>query len=208
MTMSAEQEAEILEQLVKYNVHIGSRIKVKHMEPYIFRMRYDGVYLFDVKKILERLNLAAKLISYYPPNEIVAVSTHVFGMRAVEKFAELTGGVSVAGKMMAGLLTNRTLKNYMEPSLVIISDPRYDVQALEEAAIARIPVIAMCSTDNTCSKVDLVIPMNNRSRTSLPYAFWYLTRRVLEERGQLTPDFDALVKPEDFMALPTSAEME
>ncbi|MEM4573437.1 MAG: 30S ribosomal protein S2 [Candidatus Caldarchaeum sp.] len=208
MTLSAEQEAEILEQLVKYNVHIGSRIKVKHMESFIFRMRYDGVYLFDVKKILERLNLAAKLISYYPANEVVAVSTHVFGMRSVTKFAELTGAVAVAGKMMAGVLTNRTLKNYMEPSLVIISDPRYDVQALEEAAIARIPVIAMCSTDNTCSNVDLVIPMNNRSRTSLPYAFWYLTRRVLEERGQLTPDFDAIVKPEDFMALPTAAEIE
>lgn len=208
MTMSAEQEAEILEQLVKYNVHVGSRIKVKHMEPYIFRMRYDGVYLFEVKKILTRLNLAAKLISYYDPSEVLAVSTHVFGMKAVQKFAELTGGMAMAGKMMAGMLTNRTLKNYTEPSIVIISDPRYDAQALEEAAIARIPVIAMCSTDNTCSNVDLVIPMNNRSRTSLPYAFWYLARRVLEERGQLTPDFDALVKPEDFMALPSSAEAE
>ncbi|MEM4358896.1 MAG: hypothetical protein QXX43_02685, partial [Candidatus Caldarchaeum sp.] len=59
-----------------------------------------------------------------------------------------------------------------------------------------------------CSNVDLVIPMNNRSRTSLPYAFWYLTRKVLEETRQLSPDFDALVKPEDFMALAASTEME
>jgi small subunit ribosomal protein S2 len=79
LTLSAEQEAAVLEQLVRYNVHVGSRIKVKHMEPFIFKMRYDGVYLFDVKKILERLNLAAKLITYYPPDSIVAVSTHVFG---------------------------------------------------------------------------------------------------------------------------------
>ncbi len=206
--MSAEQEAEILEQLVKYNVHIGSRIKVKHMEPFIFKMRYDGVYLFDVKKILERLNLAARLISYYPLDKVVAVSTHVFGMKAVQKFAELTGAVAIAGKMPPGTLTNRTLKNYMEPALVIISDPRYDAQALEEARIARVPVIAMCSTDNTCSNVDLIIPMNNRSRTSLPYAFWYLTRKVLEENRQLTPEFDALVKPEDFMALSASTELE
>ncbi|MEM0383920.1 MAG: 30S ribosomal protein S2 [Candidatus Caldarchaeum sp.] len=208
MTLSAEQEAAILEQLVKYNVHIGSRIKVRHMEQYIFKMRYDGVYLFDIKKILERLNLAARMISYYPLDKVVAVSTHVFGMKAVQKYAELTGGVAIAGKMPAGMLTNRTLKNYLEPALVIISDPRYDVQALEEARIARVPVIAMCSTDNTCSNVDLVIPMNNRSRTSLPYAFWYLTRKVLEETRQLSPDFDALVKPEDFMALAASTEIE
>jgi hypothetical protein len=50
--------------------------------------------------------------------------------------------------------------------------------------------------------------MNNRSRTSLPYAFWYLTRRVLEERGQLTADFDAVVKPEDFMSISTTPETE
>ncbi|MEM1946879.1 MAG: 30S ribosomal protein S2 [Candidatus Caldarchaeum sp.] len=208
MTLTAEQEAEILEQLVKYNVHVGSRIKVKHMEPFIFRMRYDGVYLFDVRKILERLNIAARMISYYPLDKIVAVSTHVFGVKAVQRFAELTGAVAIAGKMPAGMLTNRTLKNYMEPDLVIVSDPRYDVQALEEAKIARIPVIAMCSTDNICSNVDLIVPMNNRSRTSLPYAFWYLTRRVLEENRQLTPDFDALVKPEDFMTLASSSELE
>jgi len=208
LTLTAEQEAEILEQLVKYNVHVGSRIKVKHMEPFIFRMRYDGVYLFDVRKILERLNIAARMISYYPLDKIVAVSTHVFGVKAVQRFAELTGAVAIAGKMPAGMLTNRTLKNYMEPDLVIVSDPRYDVQALEEAKIARIPVIAMCSTDNICSNVDLIVPMNNRSRTSLPYAFWYLTRRVLEENRQLTPDFDALVKPEDFMTLASSSELE
>jgi small subunit ribosomal protein S2 len=82
------------------------------------------------------------------------------------------------------------------------------VQALEEARVARVPVIAMCSSDNTYSNVDLVIPMNNRSRTSLPYAFWYLTRRVLEERGQLTAEFDAVVKPEDFMSISTTPETE
>ena len=91
------------------------------------------------------------------------------------------------------------LKNYMEPKLILVSDPRYDSQAVEEAAIARIPVIAMCSTDNLCSNVDLVIPMNNRGKTSLPYAFWYLAKKVLEERGALTPEAEASLRPEDFV---------
>ncbi|MEM3095693.1 MAG: 30S ribosomal protein S2, partial [Nitrososphaerota archaeon] len=94
MTIASEREAEIQELFVKNTVHVGSRIKVKHMEPFIYRMRPDGVYLLDVKKTIERLNLAAKLISYYPPNKCVAVSTHVFGVKAVQKFAEATGCIA------------------------------------------------------------------------------------------------------------------
>ena len=200
MSATPEQkEIELLETMVKNAVHVGSRIKVKHMERFVYRMRADGVYLIDVKKTLERLNIAARMISYFPPSEVVVVSTHVYGVKPVQKFCEITGCVPIVGKMKAGLFTNKMLKNYMEPSLVVVSDPRYDSQAVTEASIARIPVIAMCSTDNLCTNVDLVVPMNNRGRTSLAYAFWYLTKAVLSERGQLTPEVEATIRPEDFI---------
>ncbi len=198
-TTPEQKEIEILELFVKNGVHLGSRIKVKHMERFVFRMRPDGVYLIDVKKTFERLNIAARMISYFPPEKVVVVSTHVYGIKPVQRFCELTGCIPIVGKMKAGIFTNKMLKNYMEPDLVVVSDPRYDSQAVEEAAIARIPVIAMCSTDNLCSNVDLVIPMNNRGKSSLPYAFWYLARRVLEERGALTPELEASIRPETFI---------
>ncbi len=201
-TASEQKDIEVIEILVKNGVHLGSKIKVKHMERFVFKMRPDGVFLIDVKKTLERLNIAAKMISYFPPDKVVVVSTHVYGIKPVEKFCELTGCIPVVGKMKAGIFTNKMLKNYMEPSLVIVSDPRYDVQAIAEAAIARIPVIAMCSTDNLCSNVDLVIPMNNRGKTSLPTAFWYLAKKVLEERGVLTAEVEAGIRLEDFMTEP------
>ncbi|HID05006.1 MAG TPA: 30S ribosomal protein S2, partial [Aigarchaeota archaeon] len=169
------------------------------MERFVFRMRPDGIYLIDVKKTLERLNIAARMISYFPPEKVVVVSTHVYGIKPVQQFCDVTGCIPIVGKMKAGIFTNKMLKNYMEPDLVVVSDPRYDSQAVEEAAIARIPVIAMCSTDNLCSNVDLVIPMNNRGKSSLPYAFWYLARRVLEERGALTPELEASIRPENFI---------
>jgi len=193
-----QKEAELLELFVRNTVHVGSRIKVAHMEPFIYRMRPDGVFLIDVRKAVERLNMAARMMSLFPPDKVVVVSTHVYGMKAVRKFCEVTGCVPIVGKMKAGLFTNRTLSGYMEPQLVLVSDPRYDVQAVEEAAIARIPLIAMCSTDNPCSKVDLVIPMNNRGRTSLPFAFMYLAKQLLAERGQLVPELEASLKLEDF----------
>jgi len=198
-TTPEQKEIEILELFVKNGVHLGSRIKVKHMERFVFRMRPDGVYLIDVKKTLERLNIAARMISYFPPEKVVVVSTHVYGIKPVQRFCEVTGCIPIVGKMKAGIFTNKMLKNYMEPDLVVVSDPRYDSQAVEEAAIARIPVIAMCSTDNLCSNVDLVIPMNNRGKSSLPYAFWYLAKKVLEERGALTPELEASIRPETFI---------
>ncbi|MEM1517897.1 MAG: 30S ribosomal protein S2 [Nitrososphaerota archaeon] len=201
-------EVELQELLVKSGVHLGAKIKVKHMERFIYRLRADGVYLFDVKKILERLNIAAKMIAMNDLNKVVVVSTHVYGIKAVQKFCEITGAIPIAGKIPAGIFTNRTLKYYLEPALVVVSDPRYDMQAVIEASIARKPVIAMCSTDNTCSNIDLIIPMNNRGRTSLPFAFWYLARRVLIEKGLATPELLEKITIEQFTTQAVSEEEE
>ena len=57
----------------------------------------------------------------------------------------------------------------------------------------------MCIRDS--SNVDLVIPMNNRGRLALPYAFWYLAKRVLIERGELTPELAEKIKPEEFLQI-------
>lgn len=199
-------DVEIQELLVKSGAHLGAKIKVKHMERFIYKLRPDGVYLIDVKKILNRLNLVAHVISTHEPENVAVVSTHVYGVKAVNRFCQLTGCVPIAGKIPPGIFTNRTLSYYLEPELVLVSDPRYDVQAVLEAKIARIPVIAMCSTDNVYSNVDIVIPINNRGRTSLPFAFWYLARQVLIERGMATPELLSTITIEQFTAQPVEGE--
>lgn len=199
-------DVELQELLVKSGVHLGAKVKVAHMERFIYRMRPDGVYLFEAKKLLERLNIAARFMALFEPSKILVVSTHVYGIRAVQRFCEVTGCIPVAGKIPAGILTNRTLKYYVEPEVVLVSDPRYDLQAVIEASIARKPVIAMCSTDNVCNNIDLIIPMNNRGRTSLPFAFWYLARRYLIERGEATPELLSSLTIEQFTAQPVPGE--
>jgi len=202
--LEGEVKETVQEILVRNAVHIGSRIKVRHMERFIYRLRPDGVYLIDINKTVERLQVAARFISFYPPEKVVVVSTHVYGTRPVQKFCELTGCIPITERFEPGSFTNPQLETYMEPELILVSDPRYDRQAVVEARIARIPVIAMCSTDNTCGDVDLVIPMNNRGRMALPYAFWYLAQRVLIERGILTPELAENIKPDDFLAVQTT----
>lgn len=196
-SLKAEEVKEIL---VKNSLHLGSQIKVRDMEKFIFKLRPDGVYLIDISKTIERLNVAARFISFYPPEKVVVVSTHVYGVRPVKRFCELTGCISITERFEPGIFTNPMLKTYMEPELVLISDPRYDTQAVFEAKIARIPVIAMCSTDNTTNDIDLVIPMNNRGRMALPSAFWYLARRLLVERGIITEELADNIKLEEFVS--------
>ncbi|MCK4848110.1 MAG: 30S ribosomal protein S2, partial [Candidatus Heimdallarchaeota archaeon] len=63
-----------------------------------------------------------------------------------------------------------------------------------------IPVISLVDTDNTIRNIDLAIPCNNKGRNSLAMIFWLLTKEILRERGELTPEKDAQLRVELFRA--------
>jgi small subunit ribosomal protein SAe len=96
------------------------------------------------------------------------------------------------------MLTNQNTKIFVEPRLLILTDPRIDYNALVESSYVNIPIIALCNTDNNLAYVDCAIPCNNRSKKSLAMVFWLLTREVLRLKGELTDgSFDVL--PDLFM---------
>ena len=96
------------------------------------------------------------------------------------------------------MLSNPLYPNRLEPSVIIVSDPKADVQAVKEAAKIGVPVIALCSTDNDFSFVDLVIPTNNKGRRALAVIYWLLARQILRERGEIPADGDLSQSIEDF----------
>lgn len=83
------------------------------------------------------------------------------------------------------MLTNQITKKYVEPRLLILTDPRIDYNALKESSYVNIPIIALCNTDNNLQFVDCAIPCNNRSGKSLAMIYWILTREVMQLRGNL-----------------------
>jgi small subunit ribosomal protein S2 len=184
--------------LLSAGVHIGTRMRTKDMEQFIYRVRADGLFVLDVKKTDERIRVAAKFLARFEPSKIAAVAGRLYGQSPVEKFCEVIGATPIVGRFIPGMLSNPLYPNRLEPSVIIVSDPKADVQAVKEASSIGIPVIALCSTDNDFSFVDLVIPTNNKGRRALAVIYWLLARQILRERGEIPPDGDPSQSIEDF----------
>ncbi|MEM1537493.1 MAG: 30S ribosomal protein S2 [Candidatus Nezhaarchaeales archaeon] len=194
-------KAELLAPLEVYlaaGLHIGTHIKSGHLKPFIYRVRSDGLCIIDVAKIDERVRIASKFISRYEPSKVVVASSKQYGKTSVEKFCALTGAKPVVGRFIPGTFTNPRLPTYIEPELVVITDPRADEQALIEASKIGIPIVALCDTDNDASYVDLIIPVNNKGRKALAFTYWLLAKQILKERGLLAPDAEFSVPIEEF----------
>jgi small subunit ribosomal protein S2 len=194
--------------LLSAGIHIGTRMKTGDMEQFIYRVRPDGLFVLDVKKTDDRIRIAAKFLARFEPAKIAAAAARLYAQEPVSKFCQVTGATPVVGRFIPGLLSNPLYPNRIEPEVLIVSDPRADSQAVKEAASEGIPVIALCSTDNEFSGVDLVIPTNNKGRRALAVIYWLLARQILRERGELPPDKDLPLTIEDFEAKISKEEEE
>jgi len=184
--------------MLSAGIHIGTRMKTKDMGPFIYRVRSDGLFVLDVKKTDERIRVAAKFLARFEPSKIATVAARLYGRSPVEKFCEVVGATPLLGRFIPGLLSNPLYPNRIEPGVIMVSDPKADVQAVKEASTVGIPVVALCSTDNDFAYVDLAIPTNNKGRRALAVIYWLLARQILRERGEIPPDGDISQSIDDF----------
>jgi small subunit ribosomal protein S2 len=180
--------------------HIGTRQKTADIKDFIYKVRNDGLYIIDVKKTDNRIKTAAKFISKYDPNNILIVSVRQYGQKPIRKLAENTGIQVLDGRFRPGTLTNPSSKGFLEPELIILTDPLADAQALHEAENIGIPVIGLCDTNNETKYLDLVIPTNNKGRRALALVYWLLTREILKTKGKIKSYADFKSEVEDFEA--------
>ncbi len=194
--------------LLSAGIHIGTRMKTGDMEQFIYRVRPDGLFVLDVKKTDDRIRVAAKFLARFEPPKIAAAASRLYAQEPVTKFCEITGATPIVGRFIPGLLSNPLYPNRIEPDVLIVSDPRADLQAVKEAGSVGIPVIALCSTDNESAGVDFIIPTNNKGRRALAVIYWLLARQVLREKGELATDKDPSVSIDDFEAKVAKEEEE
>ena len=186
------------EVLLSAGVHIGTRVKTRDMMPYIYKVRPDGLFVLDMEKMNERIKVAAKFIARMDLSRVVVVSSKRYGRTPVQKFCELTGAKSLVGRFTSGTFTNPVYSGYFEPVVVVVTDALADDQIVGEAAAVGVPVVAFCSTDNSLSNVDFIIPMNNKGRRSLAIAYWLLCREVKRELNELSAEGDLSASIDEF----------
>ncbi|MDE1770045.1 MAG: 30S ribosomal protein S2 [Thaumarchaeota archaeon] len=207
--MSKQDDFEHMEKYVlSTGIRVGTQVKTKFMNSFVTKATNEGLYIIDSKKTLSRIQTAAKFINRADITKVLVCSGREYASTPVEKFCEITGATPMLGRFMPGTLTNPSLPYYREPELVFISDPQVDEQAIVEATNAGIPVIGISNTDNVTSKIDLVIPANNRGRKSLAATYWLLAREILMQKGKLKDAESMKYKIDDFETKITEEELE
>jgi small subunit ribosomal protein S2 len=192
-------ETDNLEKMIlSTGIRVGTPVKTKYMTPFIVRANPEGLYILDISKTLARIDVAAKFIGRANISMVAVTTAREYGKTPVEKFCQLTGATALIGRFMPGTFTNPSLPRYLEPEIVLVTDPQADQQAVSEATRAGVPVIAISNSDNVTSKVDLVIPANNRGRKALATVYWLLAREVLKKQGTINSDSKMTMSINDF----------
>ena len=154
--MSEQEEiVDIKKKVISTGIRVGTQVKTKFMKPFITKASPEGLYMLDIDITLARIETSAKFINRFGAENIIVCSSRRYAEVPIEKFCEMTGAKKLLGRFMPGTLTNPSLPYYIEPKLVVISDPEVDEQALIEATNAGIPVVGIANTDNITSKLDL-----------------------------------------------------
>jgi len=207
--MSEQAEAiDIKKKILATGIRVGTQVKTKFMKSFITTASPEGLYMLDIDITLEKIKTAAKFINRLGTDKLIVCSGRQYAETPIEKFCEMLDSKKLVGRFMPGTLTNPSLPYYIEPKLVFISDPQVDEQAITEATNAGIPVIGIANTDNITSKLDVIIPANNRGRKALATVYWLLVRQILIERGELKENEPMKYEIDDFETKITEEEIE
>lgn len=171
-----------IEDYLKSSIHLGTRAITPDMRPYVYKRRADSLAVFNTALLDEKLKEAAEYLAKYSPEDVLLICKREAGHKAVELFSKVTGIRVFTKNYPAGILTNPNLDTFVETELMFVCDPWTDKSAMEDAKKIKIPVLAICDTNNYTMGVTKILPGNNKSAKSLGFIFFILATIYVEKR--------------------------
>lgn len=180
----AEEELMVpMDSYLKAGIHIGTKFKTKHMDPFIYKARPDGLFILNLQKIDARIRIAVNFLRQFAPDEIMIVSRRENGWKPLKLLGKLTGIKVFAGRYPPGIITNPALDSFMEVKVLLVTDAWPDRNAVQDSFNAGMPIIGLCDTNNQANMLDLVVPCNNKGKKSLGLFFWIFAKEYMKAKG-------------------------
>ncbi|MCL4391179.1 MAG: 30S ribosomal protein S2 [Candidatus Parvarchaeota archaeon] len=176
-----------LEAYKTYGTRIGANANNKAFERFVFKKIPNKFTILNIKLIDERIKLAAKFLNNYKRKEVLLVSTLDSAYYSVYNFSKLMNISVNFGRYLAGSLTNISYKNFFEPKVLLITDPKSNRRAINDAKKTNVPIVGIANTDNSTAFLDLIIPGNNKSGNSIGLILFLLALNMAkkEEKEKL-----------------------
>jgi small subunit ribosomal protein S2 len=172
-----------LEDYIKTAAYLGTKVITPTMRKYVYRRRLDGLAILNTLLVDKKLAEGINFIKQFKPGDWTLVCKREAGWRGAKMFSELTGVRTYTKKYPSGVLTNTVLDDFIETKMVVICDPWLDKNALADARNIRIPVAAICDTNNHTADCDVVMIGNNKSNKSMGLFFWLMAREYMKAHG-------------------------
>lgn len=183
--MAGEEESFLVptDTYFKAGIHIGTKFRTKYMEPFIYKIRTDGLAVLNISHIDKRIRIAAQFLARYNPEDIIVVCRRENGWKPVKLFGKYTGCKVFPGRYQPGILTNPGLEKFTEAKVMVVTDAWPDRNAVKDAKKAGLVIIGLCDTNNEAINLDLLIPCNNKGRQALGLIYFLLANEYLKARG-------------------------
>jgi small subunit ribosomal protein S2 len=181
------------------------------MKPYVKEVSANGNPIFDSKLVLERLDVAGRMIRDHEFPVVYATDPRF--KNALIGFNKATNRFTIEHRLRPGTLSNPQMKGYAECDLLLVADPTNgiptkigqplmgDRRAMHEASSQGIPVIAICNSNATFADVDLAIPANNLGTKAIATVFYVLAYSVLRDLNAEVPPletFETVMPDEEY----------
>ena len=179
----SEESLVSVEEYLTAGVHIGTKYKNGFSNEFVHKSRADGLKVIDTAITDEKLKALINVVSKYEPSEVAIMGRRENAKKPLQMLKALVGFDVYTGRYLPGMMSNAELESYKEYKLVIVCDPLTDKNILEEAFDLGVFTAGFCDTNNKFSKLDLVIPINNKGKKSLGLALMILAKHYMINRG-------------------------